>query len=277
MSAVKSYRCTNVKRQKVQRTSLQLVGVRRLSSIVTIMGLCAFGLWAYFHGLTVATGLTKSLDEGFACLGFKLEDVVVEGRIRTDKSQILEILQLERGKPLFSINLIEAKEKLENISWVKAARVERRLPDTIFIRISEREPVALWQNQNKTFLVDRDGELVETREAPKYKELLLVTGHQAPRHVGELLALLEQFPELKSRVTDATHLRATRWDITLDGKVSVRLPEKQVDRALAYLLDLEKHHQLIGGEVVNIDMRLPDQLILRLTPEVKKKDSGKDA
>jgi cell division septal protein FtsQ len=38
--------------------------------------------------------------------------------------------------------------------------VERRFPDTIFIRISEKEPVALWKNQGKTYLVDRDGELV---------------------------------------------------------------------------------------------------------------------
>jgi hypothetical protein len=47
----------------------------------------------------------------------------------------------------------------------------------------------------------------------------MVTGHQAPHHVGELCALLEQFPELKSRITNATHLRSTRWDIKLDGKV----------------------------------------------------------
>lgn len=277
MSAVKSIRRTPSKRQKVQRTSLQVLGVRRIATLSIVMGLCVISLWTYFHGSLLWTGVSSGFYQSVGYLGFKLEDVIVEGRIRTDKAQILKILELERGKSLLSINLPEAKERLEKISWVKAARVERRFPDTLFIRISEKEPVALWQNQAKTYLVDRDGEMVETKEAYKYKELLLVTGHQAPRHVGELCALLEQFSELKSRVTNATHLRSTRWDIKLDGKIYVKLPEKGIDRALAYLLNFEKHSQL--REVAVIDMRLPDRLTLRLTPEAikKKNETGKDA
>ena len=277
MSAVKSYRRTPSKRQKAQRTSLQVLGIRRLANLSVVMGFCVMMLWIYFHGFLLWTGISEDFFQTVAHLGFKLEDVIVEGRIRTDKAQILKILELTRGKPILAINLTDAKEKLEKISWVKAARVERRFPDTLFIRISEKEPVALWQNQSKTFLVDRDGELVETKEAHKYKELLLVTGHHAPRFVGELCTLLEQFPELKSRVTNATHLRSTRWDIKLDGKICVKLPEKEIDRALAYLLDLEKYSQL--REVAVVDMRLPDRLTLRLIPEAikKKNDTGKDA
>jgi cell division protein FtsQ len=90
------------------------------------------------------------------------------------------------------------------------------------------------------------------------------------------LTLLDQFPEIKSRVTAAAHLRSTRWDIKLDGKVYVKLPEKEIERALAYLLDLEKQHNLMDREVMAIDMRLPRQLILRLTPEaaLRKKKHG---
>ena len=279
MSAVKSYQRSSSKRKKAQRTSLQALSVRRITSFVVGMGLCVFLLWGYFHASTLMSEMVQSFETSFARLGFKLEDVVVEGRIRTDKTQILKILQLERGQPLFSINLSQAKAKLEALSWVKAASIERRFPDTLFIRISEKEPVALWQNQTKTYLVDCDGELVETKEAYKYKELLLVIGRQAPRYVGKLVILLEKFPEIKSRVTAATHLRSTRWDISLDNKVLVRLPEVGAARALGYLLELEKHHHLMEREVMTIDMRLPEQLILRLTPEAvqRKNDTGKDA
>lgn len=279
MSTVKPYRSTSQKRRKAQRTSLQITGVRRLSSFVIGMGLCILILWSYFHASSLITSFVSSVEASTACLGFKLEDVVVEGRIRTDKAQILEVLVLKRGKPLLSLNLSEAKAKLESLSWVKAARVERRFPDTLFIRISEKEPVALWQNQSKTYLVDRDGQLVETKEAYKYKELLLVTGHQAPRYVEKLITLLEKFPEIRARVTAATHLRSTRWDIKLDDKVEVRLPEKNAEHALAYLLELENHHHLMKREVMTIDMRLPEQLILRLTPEAvrRKNNTGKDA
>lgn len=277
-AAVKSYRRNPSKRQKVQRTSIQVLGVRRLFSVVGGMSFCVFVLWSYFHASTLMSNVTHTLEYTAAHLGFKLEDVIVEGRMRTDKSKILKVLELERGKPLLSINLSDAKAKLESLSWVKAACIERRFPDTLFIRISEKEPVALWQNQGKTYLVDRDGEQVEIKEAHKFKELLLVTGHQAFRYVGDLVALLEKFPEIKARVTAATHLRSTRWDIRLDGKVDVKLPEKEAERALSFLLDLEKHYHL-AEQVMTIDMRLSEQLILRLLPEVaqRKSNTGKDA
>lgn len=265
------------KRKKAQRPTLQMGGVRRLSSVVMVMSLCVLLLWGYFHSITLTTNISNSFDEMMAHMGFTLEDVMVEGRIRTNKEQILKILDLKRGMPLLTVNLLNAKEKLENLSWVKAARVERRLPDTLFIRIAEKEPVAIWQHQNKTYLVDFDGELLETQEAHKYKELLIVTGHQAPKYVGKLIKLLEKFPKIKERVTAATHLRSTRWDIKLDGQLDIKLPEKDTESALEYLLALENHHHLTNQKIMTIDMRLPGQLILRLTPEANQKNNiGKD-
>ncbi|MBI2706706.1 MAG: FtsQ-type POTRA domain-containing protein [Proteobacteria bacterium] len=276
MQAVKSSRRTSSKRQKIQRSSQ---GNRPLLLLSGLVGVCIFSLWVFFYAPLLVAEISKSFQGLMACCGFRLEDVIVEGRMRTDKAQILSLLELERGKPLFSLNLPESKAKLEKISWVKAARVERQLPNILFIRISEKEPVALWQNQGRTYLMDWDGELMETKEPHKYKSLLVVTGEQAPRHVGELLTLLEKFSELKQRVTGATYLRSMRWDIRLDDKVDVKLPEKEAEGALAYLLDLTKHHQLMKQEIMIIDMRLPGKLIFRLTPEAveKQKDYGKAA
>src|ERR1700722_12324319 len=147
MPAVKSYRRTPSKRKKAQRTSLQMLGVRRLSLFVTGMSLCLFALWSYFHASTLVLKVYQNFEVATAQVGFRLEDVVVEGRIRTDRTQILKELGLERGKALLSINLSEAKAKLEKLSWVKVARVERRFPHALFIHILEKRPVALWQNQ----------------------------------------------------------------------------------------------------------------------------------
>lgn len=278
MPAVKSYSPAPTKRKKVQRTSLQPFHIRRLRYVIIILSVCVLSMIGYVNFITLSTGVTQIIGNSAAYLGFRLEDVVVEGRMRTDKDQILKTLELERGKPLLAINLPESKTKLENLSWVKAVRIERRFPDTLVIRISEKDPVALWQNKSKTYLLDRDGELVEIKEPYKYKELLIVTGTQAPKHVGELIAILEKFPEVKSRVTAATHLRSTRWDIRLDDKIDVRLPEREIEKALVYLIDLEKHHKLSDRDIMTIDMRLPGQLIFRLTPEaVQTKNKGKDA
>lgn len=278
MPSMKPHSRIPPKRKKIQRPSLHMGGIRRFSSVITVMSTCALLLWGYFHTTTLTSNISNSVEGLMAHMGFTLEDVVVEGRMRTNKEQILKTLELKRGMPLLAVNLLSAKERLENLSWIKAARVERRLPDTLFIRISEKEPVAIWQHQNKAYLVDDDGELLETKETNKHKELLLVTGHQAPKHVGQLIRLLEKFPKIKGRVTAATHLRSTRWDIKLDGQLDIKLPEKEPENALEYLLTLENHHHLMDQKIITIDMRLPGQLILRLTPEAnqKKNNIGKD-
>jgi cell division protein FtsQ len=277
MPTVRSYRRTTSKRHQVQRISTQKRNVQRFTYSFFLLGFFSLFIWGYFYTSTLGLYFSKAIENSLVSLGFKLDDVVVEGRIRTDKAQILSLLNLRRGKPLLSLDLAEAKEKLEKISWVKSAQVKRQLPNTLFIRISEKEPISLWHNKGKTYLMDRDGELVETKEPHKYKGLPIITGDNAPQHMKDLMALLEKFAELKSRVTAATHLRASRWDLRLDDKVDVKLPEKEAEQALTYLLDLAKH-QLIQQEVMTIDMRLPGKLILRLTPEAaqRKNKSGKD-
>ncbi|MDI9634551.1 FtsQ-type POTRA domain-containing protein [Kamptonema cortianum] len=279
MSAVKSKNQVSGIKKKLQRDPGRKLTLRRFISAGVGLSLCAILLWTYFHGAALVMEVSNGVEMTLASIGFQLDDVIVEGRIRTDKEQILKTASLSRGKSLLSIDLLEIKKNLEEIPWVNAASVERRFPDTLFVRISEREPVAIWQNKAKIYLVDREGELIETSEAQKYGGLLQISGLKAPQNVGFLISLLDKFPEIKSRVTTAIHLRTTRWDIRLDGKVDVKLPEKGAEQALAYLLDLEKHHNLMEREILNIDLRIPDQLVLRLTPEAaqKKNNTGKDA
>jgi cell division septal protein FtsQ len=81
-----------------------------------------FALWTYFHGSTLVTHALQSLGMTSQFLGFRLEDVVVEGRVRTDKNEILKKLELERGKSLLSINFPKLKSILEELSWVNAVR-----------------------------------------------------------------------------------------------------------------------------------------------------------
>lgn len=279
MSAVKTNKQLSTKRKKPLRGYARSFGLRRFSFVGMGLSICAFGLWAYLHSAALISQGLSMLDVTLVHMGFVLEDVIVEGRIRTDKAQILKTANLSRGKSLFSFDINAIKTTLEQVPWVNAVSVERRFPDTLFIRISEREPVAIWRNKRQTFLVDRDGQLIEAEDTHKYGGLLHISGVKAPQHVGSLISILEKFPEVKSRVTTAIHLRSTRWDIRLDGRVDIKLPEKGAAQALAYLLDLEKHHRLMEGDILNIDLRIPNQMVLRLTPEAaaKQNKTGKDA
>lgn len=276
MPPVKAYQRKPSKRQQVQRTPS---APRRLLLGGGILGMTLFSLWSYYYLPRLAQEFCKKCEITLGKIGFAVNDVVLEGRLRTPKKQVLNLLELERGYPIFSVDLEKSKEKLERLPWIKRASVERVLPDTLLIRVVEKKPVSLWQYKGKAYLMDKDGELIETKNPYSYKKLLIITGEKAPQHIGDLFGVLEKVPVLNARITGATYLRSGRWDLRLDGRIDIKLPDRNPAQALAYLLHLEQKHHFINQDIMVIDMRIPGQLVLRLTPEAlqKQKNSGKHA
>src|SRR5690348_13037155 len=84
--------------------------------------------------------------DGTARLGLVVTDIRVEGRETTDRETILTALGARPGTPILAMSPRRAKEQLETLPWVRSAVVERRLPDTLYVRLIERRPLALWQH-----------------------------------------------------------------------------------------------------------------------------------
>ncbi|PKU22692.1 cell division protein FtsQ/DivIB [Telmatospirillum siberiense] len=199
--------------------------------------------------------------------GFRVEEILVVGRNRTPREELLSALGVQRGDPILGIDLAATRQRLEEISWVKNATIERRLPNEVHLLISERNPIVLWQNQGKYYLVDREGQVVGD-EIEEYADLPLMVGEGAPDHASELVDLLNAEPALKKRVKAAQWVGERRWNITLDrtsGGIDVRLPEDNPIAAWHDLANLDKEQSLLERKVTLIDMRLPDRLVLRST------------
>src|SRR5271166_2791787 len=84
--------------------------------------------------------------EASASFGLRVNDIRVEGRATTDRETVLDALGARPGTPIFAVDPTHAKRQLESLPWVRSAAIERRLPDTIYVRLVEREPMALWQH-----------------------------------------------------------------------------------------------------------------------------------
>jgi cell division protein FtsQ len=52
--------------------------------------------------------------------------------------------------------------------------------------------------------------------------------------------------------------------------MDVRLPEEDVAVALARLVTLDKQKQLLSRDIVAVDLRLPDRVVVRLSDEAAK-------
>lgn len=260
---------------------------RRRLAIVSGIGVVLAGLgggaWVVRAGMigeaAAATGVR--IAAAATGLGFAVENVSVVGRERTSRQAILDALDVKRGAPILAFDLAAAKARLESLIWVRAVEVERRLPDTIFIRLVERQPLAYWQRQGKLVLIDRDGKVVPTDRLDAFGPLVVLVGDDAPKTGSALLDMLASEPELAPHVAAAVRVGGRRWNLRLDNGIDVALPEREAESAWHRLAGLARNDRLLERDLVAVDLRLPDRLVLRLPPEppkpghVKKAKGGK--
>lgn len=206
--------------------------------------------------------------------GLRVENILISGRARASRWQIERAAHVERGMPILAFDPYEAKERLEMLAWVRAATVERRLPDTVMIRISEREPLALWQLHGQLALIDAEGVVITRWKLERFWKLPLVVGQGAPKEAAEMLRQIKAHPRLNRRVKALVRVSDRRWDVRFKNGIVARLPEKGAGRALAALNRLDARERLLDRDVVAIDLRYEDRLVVR-TRGKPKKDDGK--
>lgn len=222
------------------------------------------GAWLERTGVSVSAGF-----------GLSVRDVLVQGRGESDRTAVLDAIDVRYGEPILAFDPQRAKRRLEMLPWVRKATVERRLPDTVYVRVEERRPFALWQKDGQLALVDRDGEVIQRKGLERFGHLPLIIGDGAPEHAPALLAILASEPEFRGRVTAMTRVADRRWTVTFDNGVELHLPEQDIGRAWAKFSALERSQGLLNRDITAIDLRLPDRLVVRLSSEAEQPKQDK--
>ena len=150
---------------------------------------------------------------------------------------------------------------------MRTANIARRLPSTIEVKLEEREPFALWQNRGELRLIDREGVVITGQDLGRYARLPMVVGDDAAKHAAALLDLLSNQPAVQARVEAAVRVGGRRWNLRLHNGVDVLLPELEAAQALQRLVLLDAEQKILERELLVIDLRVSDRLILRLAPD----------
>jgi cell division protein FtsQ len=243
-----------------------------------VVGGCGGEAWWLARSGTLSLVLAAT-QERIARIGaaydLKVTSVEVEGRQRAGREAILAALQVQRGTPILAIDLPAAQARLEAISWIRSAAVERRLPDTIFVRLVEHQPLAVWQHQGKFDLIDQAGAVIPAARVDEFSALPQVVGEHAAEQAPALLDMLSSEADLARHVDAAVHVCDRRWNLEFDNGVEVLLPEQDAESAWHRLAALDRSDRLLERDVRMIDLRLPDRLTVRLAPESDKAPAKK--
>lgn len=226
------------------------------------------GAWLVLGGV-IERGVERAQQAAYdasASMGFAVNDILVEGRVHTDPDVLRALVNMERGDAILAFDPAAAKAMIEQISWVREAHVERRLPDVIYIGLIERKPLALWQHQGRVRLIDADGVVLSDRDLAPFRDLMLVVGEKAPDHAAALALLLGAEPSIYEQVEAATLVGGRRWDLKMKNGVTVRLPEADVALALRRLARAQAEDGLLDKELDMVDLRDAGRITVRTQP-----------
>lgn len=187
--------------------------------------------------------------------GFVLENIIVEGQKNTPLKEIVDSLMADKGAPIFAIDILAVKERLEENIWVKAAVVERRLPSTMYIAVIERSPIAIWQFEQRLYLIDAEGNRISAYSGQEFDGLLHVVGQDANIYAQVLLDELNKYPNLASKVKSAVRYGQRRWNLNFKEGITVKMPEIDFGLAYEYLNNLDKSNKFFNQNYKMLDLR----------------------
>jgi len=207
--------------------------------------------------------------------GFRIRNIQINGAETTPLPLIQAALGVQTGDPIFGLSLTALQSRLEQLGPVQTATVERALPGTLIINITERNAYAVWQSNGvdgepKFVLIDKQGNVIANQDAVAAKRrepsLLLLAGADAPANAQTLITELASAPELKARVVAAQRIDGLRWNLILKDEALVKLPADGEQDAIAQLESLQASMGLLDRPVEVIDLRLAGRMVVRPYP-----------
>lgn len=226
-----------------------------VSKVALVIAVCA-GL---YYG--ACTALSRFF---FDNPDYRLSTIGVQTDGTLLRDQILKSAGLREGLNIFSINLAQVHDRLQQLPQVDDVQVERKMPNEIDIQITERKPIA-WITSEKTvanpfasdaaFLVDARGILMKEKKLlPEYLALPLITGCSSEALVpGKVVDSFEAKAALELLRLTTTSFMQTRFQI------------REVDVSKGYcLLVTDKNHTevMFGFDRLDNQMQRLEQFLV---------------
>ncbi len=267
---LKIYRTNAAMRPEQKLGFFQRRPVRRviltMGAMIAISGLSAGVLWrgAIYDGLIEASVNS----------GLRLEEIKVKGRANTDEAALTKAINTDWYSPILTLDIDRIHRDVNALGWVKNAVVRRQFPDTLEIKLEERHALALYQDDNGHLVIDEHGEVIIGTKPEAFTHLPVVKGPGAPVKAKAILAMLKTQDSLYADVWSLTYQSGRRWDVYLRNNIRIQLPEKGAEKAWSTLADMDRKHKLTQRDIVNIDLRVPDKLVIRQARSKPRKGSN---
>jgi cell division protein FtsQ len=254
---------------------MQRLWLTPLFRVVFRVGLPAFVL-AGTVGLVLADqGRRDAITGGIAEIRRKFENrpefmvklISVQGASPELADAVRARLDVKVPLSSFDIDLAAQRARIQDLDAVARADLIVRSGGVLEVTITERVPVALWRSEGGIQMLDANGHRVASLSARSDRpDLPLIAGAGADGAAPEALAVLAAAEPISARVRGLVRVGERRWDLVLDRNQRILLPQEHPVAAVERLIALNQANDLLGRDILTLDLRSEHRPVLRLAP-----------
>lgn len=221
---------------------------------------------AIVYGAALGGQLSRSVETLTAAVGFGVKEIELSGNIYTPADDVFSALGLNARTSLVSIDPVDARAALAQLPWVAETRIAKVYPSRLVVEVTERTPFAIWQAGDAIAVVEQDGAVIGGFAGdPRLAALPILVGKGAAERGADFIQTLARYPVVAERVRAYILVGERRWNLRLDNGITVRLPEVDVEVALARLMTMQADLDVLGRDLAAIDLRFDDRTVFALT------------
>lgn len=218
---------------------------------------------------------------------FSIQQIIVNGEKKLTDIEVLNMARIDIGMNILTINLKEASKRIEQHPWIENAQLKRKLPQNIFISITERDPIAMI-NLDRLYLIDKQGIIFKEIGPEDVLNVPILTGLESSvlaanesvskRLIEKALTVMDEINRKKalsmnelSEINMDPHSGLTIF--TMEDAIQIKLGfndyGRKLDRLKKVMADLQNRYKkvdyinLVYGEKVYVKLdktKLPQTL-----------------
>lgn len=194
--------------------------------------------------------------------GFIIKNIEISGANYLNKNDIVKVISSYNDINIFNVNIKNIYKEIKKNTWIKKASIEIIYPNTIKILLTEKKPIAIWQDRYGNSLITKSGDVILEKNLEKFKNYLpIIIGKNAHKNVHSILNILGNNKNFVKNIWSLTFVNERRWDVHFNQGLTIRLPSKSVQKAWEKVLYLDKKFNILNLGLTELDLRNSSQIL----------------
>ncbi len=230
-----------------------VLSFRSLIYFCTFFFLIIISYLLYFNKnylIEISKNIIQSFSENFE---YQLTKFEITGLEKIELKFVEEKLQNYIQSSIFLLPLDHIYDSIKENNWVKEIYLNTNYKDTLFIRIEEYKPIGIYFFNEKYFVFDENGKIIDQIYITNLtdRSLLIFKGNSSNLKANSLINILKNNDfENKYQIKSLEFINKRRWDINLFTDVKLMLSEEDPNKSIQNFIMIQ--NKLSETDINNI-------------------------